>query len=86
MGAEALQDTRTKQRGPRAGSPARPALPPGVYAAISSFLRFEHPVEEQIYVVGGRKRHLEDSSGYLDEVRGTLHFRRLQPGCEVSRQ
>jgi len=52
----------------KGGSPARPALPPGVYAAISSFLRFEHPVEEQIYVVGGRKRHLEDSSGYLDEV------------------
>jgi hypothetical protein len=44
------------------------ALPPAVYNLIATFLRFSAPEKDQIYAVGGRKRHLDDISGYLDEV------------------
>jgi len=47
---------------------ARLALPPAVYMHIATFLRFQAPLKDQIYAVGGRNRHLEDSSGYLNEV------------------
>jgi len=67
---------------------ARPALPPAVYVHIATFLRFQAPLKDQIYAVGGRNRHLEDSSGYLNEVEMFDWFRcewRSLPSISVKR-
>lgn len=42
----------------RKGNPTRPALPRALYADhIAPFLRFEKPLPNQLYVLGGRNRH-----------------------------
>lgn len=50
------------------GNPSRPALPQDVWPLIAAFLSFDAPIQDQIYVLGGRQKRLENTKAYLDSV------------------